>query len=171
VINARLGTVALGATDTYTLDLYGDGLVNFAAGTAGANNVTNTGAINAQGGVIQLTANTAAGVVNDLSLGTYGIVIDETSLSEAFKAAQFEEILSLKQMGVPVPDDHLVDASTYGRKTELKRAIAEARATRAAKGMPQPDQAGTGPGPGGSRVGPDGGSVSNDAAEAGAPPT
>lgn len=110
---------------------------------------------------------TAAGVVNDISIGTYAIEIEDTPLSKTFLEAQFEELLNLKQMGMPIPDDFLIDASSVPRKEELKLALSQARQMQAVQGVP-PDDGGGG-GPGGSRVGPDGGSMPSGG-EPGAPP-
>jgi hypothetical protein len=116
---------------------------------------------------IVINQRTARGVVNDVSLGTYGIAVDETPMSRTFLEAQFEELLNLKGMGMPIPDAFLIDASSVTRKEELKAALVAARQQQAAQGGPPPDVRGTGPG--GSRVGPDGGSLPAGP-EPGAPP-
>ena len=78
VINARLGQVVLAGAAAHTLDLYGDGLVSIdvtkqvrqapvgADGKVVTALVTNTGLIRADGGVVQLTAVAADGVVQTL---------------------------------------------------------------------------------------------------------
>ena len=124
----------------------------------------------------------AEGVVNDITLGSYATVTDETSLSDSFLAGQFNELMQLKQIGFPVPDNFLIDASSIGRKEELKADVAQARqqqAAQAAAGAPAPGGPGGpphgaqpqqhGPGPGGSKLGPDGGSLPSGP-EPGAPP-
>ncbi|MBV8938803.1 MAG: filamentous hemagglutinin N-terminal domain-containing protein, partial [Alphaproteobacteria bacterium] len=85
VISAKLGTVALGAGQTFTLDLYGDNLYSFAVGqkaTAKAKDqdgnvlpaaIVNTGTISAEGGTIYMTARAAKEVV-DQAINTTGIV-------------------------------------------------------------------------------------------------
>ncbi len=77
VIRARLGRVALGAAETFVLDLAGDGLIGIdvtqAVRTApeGATAlVTNSGVIQAPGGSVLLTANAASGLVEDLVRNT-----------------------------------------------------------------------------------------------------
>ncbi|MBW4093871.1 MAG: filamentous hemagglutinin N-terminal domain-containing protein, partial [Proteobacteria bacterium] len=77
-ITARLGRVVLAGAKTYALDLYGDGLVSIDVNGAvtqvrvGPDGkpvtalVTNTGTILAAGGVVELTAREAAGVVQNL---------------------------------------------------------------------------------------------------------
>ncbi|HYA41549.1 MAG TPA: YDG domain-containing protein [Syntrophobacteraceae bacterium] len=71
IIQARLGQVVLGGTPTFTLDFNGDGLIKFQATSkvvqSDPNNplVANTGTIKADGGTVLVTANAAAGVVNE----------------------------------------------------------------------------------------------------------
>ncbi len=92
----------------------------------------------------------AAGIVNDVTLGNYDVVIDDTSLSDSFLAGQFNELLNMKQIGLPVPTDFIVDASSIGRKEELKVAMAQAeQAQAAAAGGAPPPGGGAPPGAGG----------------------
>jgi filamentous hemagglutinin family protein len=74
-INARLGQVTLAGAETFTVDLAGDGLINFQVGNPvtrqpldGQGNkrplVANSGTINADGGTVTLTARAARGVVD-----------------------------------------------------------------------------------------------------------
>ncbi|HTW50908.1 MAG TPA: filamentous hemagglutinin N-terminal domain-containing protein, partial [Stellaceae bacterium] len=78
VIAAKLGKVTIAGAETYTIDFYGDGLINFDIGpgvtqvpTAGngqqvASLVTNTGKIVAPGGTVLLTADAAAGLLTNV---------------------------------------------------------------------------------------------------------
>lgn len=97
---------------------------------------------------------TAAGIVNDVSLGTYGLAIDETPLSKSFLEAQFDELMRMKEIGMPVPDDHIIDASSVPRKAELKIALASIRQAQALAPAPV--------GPDGAPAGPPGGAVASD---------
>lgn len=66
-INARLGMVHLASGDSFTLDLYGDGLLEIGVSDAvSAQVVRNTGTINAAGGIIKMTAAAGRQVVNSL---------------------------------------------------------------------------------------------------------
>jgi filamentous hemagglutinin family protein len=66
-INARLGSVALGSGDTFTMDMYGDGLINVGVSDAVKKQViSNSGTINAAGGTIQVTAAAGRKVVDSL---------------------------------------------------------------------------------------------------------
>lgn len=68
VINARLGKVELAAGgDRATVDLYGDNLVELALDTSTSKAIaTNKGQINANGGIVSMTAVAAAGVVDSV---------------------------------------------------------------------------------------------------------
>ncbi|MGB4107568.1 MAG: right-handed parallel beta-helix repeat-containing protein [Alphaproteobacteria bacterium] len=74
VINAKLGSVALASGETVTLDLYGDDLIEVAVpGNVADALVSNTGTINAHGGVVQITAAQAKDVVDNI-INVSGIV-------------------------------------------------------------------------------------------------
>ncbi len=77
VINARLGRVTLGGAETFTVDLAGDGLINFQIGQPVSRQprdaqgrkvalASNTGTINADGGVVTMTARAAGSVVDNV---------------------------------------------------------------------------------------------------------
>ena len=73
-IRARLGQVSLAATESATIDLFGDGLIEFApegaitSSTADAL-ITQSGSIEAQGGLVTLSAQAASDViVNSINL-------------------------------------------------------------------------------------------------------
>ncbi len=85
VIRARLGRVALGAAQSFTLDFHGDGLLSFGAGSevaavsANADGsmpaalVVNSGQISAEGGVVELSARAVKGVIDNV-INTSGVV-------------------------------------------------------------------------------------------------
>lgn len=78
VIAARLGTVALGSAETFTVDLAGDGLISFDTGqtvdrAGGTPQVANGGTIAAAGGTVILNAQQAAGVV-DRAIDMTGVI-------------------------------------------------------------------------------------------------
>jgi hypothetical protein len=85
---------------------------------------------------MMINVRAAEGVINDVTQGRYSITVDETSLTDAFLDAQFNELLTMMQQGIPVPPEFLIDASSIGRKEELRAAIAAANAAAAAAGVP-----------------------------------
>jgi filamentous hemagglutinin family protein len=67
IITAKLGTVHMASGDTFTFDLYGDGLTAFQVSDAvNQQLVKNTGTINAAGGTIKLTAAAGRQIINSL---------------------------------------------------------------------------------------------------------
>jgi len=73
VIEGRLAKVVIGGAETFTLDLYGDGLIQFDATSKVKQRpegvsalAVNTGTITADGGTVLITATAAAGVVEDV---------------------------------------------------------------------------------------------------------
>ncbi len=67
IISAKLGKVSLASGDTFTLDMYGDNLINVAVnGNIAKQAVKNTGTIEADGGRIALTAAAGRDIVDSL---------------------------------------------------------------------------------------------------------
>ena len=62
-------------------------------------------------------------VINDLTIGEYDVIIGSQPARDTFDETQFAEALSLKSVGVPVPDDMIVEYSHLKRKEELARRI------------------------------------------------
>jgi hypothetical protein len=78
----------------------------------------------------QLVVNqrTAAGIANNITIGKYEVSVDESPLSASFLAAQFEELFRMKsELGIPIPDEWIVQASSIGRKDELVDQIVQNR--------------------------------------------
>ncbi|MCF7856808.1 filamentous hemagglutinin N-terminal domain-containing protein [Candidatus Gracilibacteria bacterium] len=81
VISARLGRVVLAGGDTFTLDLYGDQLINFAVDSNDAALsalVRNSGEIFADGGSVLLTVDAAKNVVSGV-INTDGLIQARTA--------------------------------------------------------------------------------------------
>jgi filamentous hemagglutinin family protein len=94
IIEARLGNVLIGAADTFTLDLYGDGLLNLALGEQhrgalhGADGqpvdylVSQSGQIHTDGGKTVLITAANAGAVLDKLINMQGTIRADTVASE-----------------------------------------------------------------------------------------
>jgi filamentous hemagglutinin family protein len=81
LLQAELGSVVLGAGGTFTLDFYGDQLINFAVNSGATNaHIKNTGTILADGGKILVTAQAAQGVLDN--------VIDMEGVAQAQAVSQ-----------------------------------------------------------------------------------
>ena len=67
VITAKLGSVQLTSGDSFTVDMYGDGLMQVAVSNQVQSQlVANTGLIEADGGTVQLTAAAGSQIINSL---------------------------------------------------------------------------------------------------------
>lgn len=78
LIQARLGRVALGAGDTFALDLYGDGLVSLALERSQAARIEHAGHIEADGGRVVLVSAATARAALDSVINLSGTVRADT---------------------------------------------------------------------------------------------
>lgn len=69
----------------------------------------------------EITINEATidGLLNDLSLGKYDVVIDDTPTHATYQEGQFGQVMDMKTAGVQIPDRHIISASSYSKKHEL----------------------------------------------------
>jgi hypothetical protein len=62
-------------------------------------------------------------VINDLTLGEYDVIVSTAPARDNFDDIQFAQALELKQLGIPIPDDVIIEYSNLQRKGELARRI------------------------------------------------
>ena len=62
-------------------------------------------------------------VINDLTIGEYDVIVATAPARDSFNEIQFAEALSLRQAGVAVPDDAVVEYSHLAKKGELAKRI------------------------------------------------
>jgi len=62
-------------------------------------------------------------IINDLTIGEYDVIVGTAPARDNFDDIQFAQALELKQMGVPIPDDVIIEYSNLQRKNELARRI------------------------------------------------
>jgi len=71
-------------------------------------------------------------IVNDLTLGEYGIIITATPDRATLEDSQFEQARALKELGIAVPDDVLIENSRLQRRAEIvKQMQAQAQSPEA----------------------------------------
>ena len=68
-------------------------------------------------------------VVNDLQLGEYDVVVSQAPARDNFDEMQFAEAISLRQVGVPIPDDMIVEYSHMSRKADIADRIRKQQGT------------------------------------------
>ena len=62
-------------------------------------------------------------IVNDLTLGEYSIVITSTPYRATLEDSQFEQAMTMKEKGVAIPDDVLIENSRLQRKSEIVKRM------------------------------------------------
>ena len=76
-------------------------------------------------------------VINDLTLGEYDVIISTAPSRDTFEEIQFAEAIALRQAGVPIPDDLIVEYSHLARKGDIADRIRAMQGTN----PPTPEQA------------------------------
>lgn len=77
---------------------------------------------------IWLNRQDAAGeIINSVTSGRYDVAVDEVPISATFAQGQLSEAMELRQMGVPIPDDILIQLSAMPMKREIIRRMTEQR--------------------------------------------
>lgn len=62
-------------------------------------------------------------IVNDLTLGEYSIVITSTPYRATLEDSQFEQAMAMKEKGIAIPDDVLIENSRLQRKSEIVKRM------------------------------------------------
>ena len=62
-------------------------------------------------------------IVNDLTLGEYEVVVSSVPVRETLEDSQFEQAMALREAGVMIPDDVLIDSSRLQRKSEILKRM------------------------------------------------
>lgn len=62
-------------------------------------------------------------IINNLMVGEYDIIVATAPARDSFDEVQFAEAISLRQVGVAVPDDAIVEYSHLAKKGELAKRI------------------------------------------------
>lgn len=65
-----------------------------------------------------------AEIVNDLTLGEYGVVVSSVPRRETLEDSQFEQAVTLRELGVAIPDSVLVDNSRLLNKKDIIKQMA-----------------------------------------------
>lgn len=75
-----------------------------------------------------INARTAAGdILNAVGQGNYQVVVDETPISATYMQGQWQEMLELIEIGVPIPWDIALRQSTVADKEKIIQRIKEER--------------------------------------------
>jgi hypothetical protein len=66
---------------------------------------------------------TTGEITNDLTIGEYNIVITSTPYRATLEDSQFEQAVSMREAGVDIPDDVLIENSRLQRKSEISKRL------------------------------------------------
>jgi len=81
-----------------------------------------------------------AEIINDLTLGKYDVVVSSVPRRETLEDSQFEQAVSLKELGIAIPDSVLVDASRLINKKDIikqMQAVTQSPEAQAAQQLQQ----------------------------------
>ena len=62
-------------------------------------------------------------IINDLTLGEYDVVVGTAPARDNFDEMQFAEAIELRNVGVPIPNDMIVEYSHLSRKADIAERI------------------------------------------------
>jgi len=86
--------------------------------------------------VLQLNMQTIDGVLNNLTLGEYDVVVDTVPTRDNFAETQFAEVVELRNAGVMIPDDAVIEYSHLDKKYDLAERVRQMMG----QGQPSPEQ-------------------------------
>lgn len=66
-------------------------------------------------------------ITNDLTIGEYDIVITSSPYRASLEDSQFEQARALKELGVPIPDEVLIENSRLLRRADIVKQIQAAK--------------------------------------------
>lgn len=65
-------------------------------------------------------------IVNNLTLGEYDATVTDVPLTDTFEESQFDEAMRMREQGIPIPDDVVIETSKLSRKHEIAQRVREA---------------------------------------------
>jgi hypothetical protein len=66
-------------------------------------------------------------IVNDLTLGEYDVVVTSAPYRATLEDSQFDQAVAMKQLGIAIPDEVLIENSRLARKSELIKRMQESQ--------------------------------------------
>lgn len=79
-------------------------------------------------------------ILNDLTLGEYDVIVTSTPVRETLEDSQFQQALSLREMGIPIPDSTLLENSRLMHKSDIIKSMQEASQTPEAQAKQEMDR-------------------------------
>ena len=67
----------------------------------------------------------AGNVLNDLTLGEYGVVVTDQPTQATFQDNQFQQAMEMRKQGVGIPDTAIIEMSSLSKKQQIVKAMQE----------------------------------------------
>lgn len=68
---------------------------------------------------------TTGSITNDLTIGEYDIIVSNTPTRETLEDSQFEQAISLRELGIQLPDEVLIENSRLNKRGEIIKQMQE----------------------------------------------
>ena len=65
-------------------------------------------------------------ILHDLTIGEYDVIVSNTPSRETLEDSQFEQAVSLRELGVNIPDETLIENSRLNRRSDIIKQMREA---------------------------------------------
>lgn len=65
-------------------------------------------------------------ITNDLTIGEYDVVVSSTPHRETLEDSQFEQAVSLRELGVKIPDEVMIENSRLNKRTDIIKQMRDA---------------------------------------------
>lgn len=69
---------------------------------------------------------TTGEILNDLTIGEFDVVVSSTPHRETLEDSQFEQAIALRELGVQIPDETLIENSRLNKRSEIIKQMREA---------------------------------------------
>jgi len=66
-------------------------------------------------------------VLNDLTIGEYDIIVSSTPHRETLEDSQFEQALSMREQGIQIPDEVIIENSRLNKRSDIIKKMEEAK--------------------------------------------
>lgn len=65
----------------------------------------------------------AGNIINDLTLGEYGVIVTDQPTQATFRDGQFQQAMEMRKEGVAIPDTAVIEMSSLSKKQEIVKAM------------------------------------------------
>jgi len=65
-------------------------------------------------------------ITHDLTIGEFDVIVSNTPARETLEDSQFEQAMSLRELGVQIPDETLIENSRLNRRSDIIKQMREA---------------------------------------------